>query len=142
MTASRLTRFIDLPEGLDMQTALANARANAEAYRERALSQIDTDIAALIAAGEMVSPDTASRLAESIGSMAGMFGLPALEQSARRLSDMVRTLVERSTWDRSSVWVNIQALKIIRKYGDSQDLGEILDGLEKLAKRAEGPSAA
>lgn len=141
MTTSRLTRFIDLPEGLDMQTALANARANAEAYRERALSQIDTDIAALMAAGDAVTPETAARLGESIGSMAGMFGLPALEQSARRLCDMVRTLVERSTWDRSSVWVNVQALKLIRQYGDSEDLGEILEGLQKLAKRAEGPSA-
>ena len=142
MTASRLTRFIDLPEGLDMRTALANARANAEAYRERALSQIDTDIAALLAAGEMVAPETASRLAESIGSMAGMFGLSALEQSARRLCDMIRALAERSTWDRTSVWVNIQALKIIRQHGDSENLGEILAGLQQLAKRAEGPSTA
>jgi hypothetical protein len=142
MTASRLTRFMDLPGGIDIRTALARAQANAEAYRGSAIELIDQAIDALIAAGEDVDATTAARLAESVRSLAGMFELSTLEQSATALCDMIRALSERGAWDSRAVWLNVRALKIIRQHGDSENLQEILEGLRRLgAKAAAGRQA-
>lgn len=141
MSASRLTRFVDLPGGIDPQTALLRAQANAEAYRGSAMALIDQAIDALVAAGPDVDARTAERLAESVRSLAGMFDLSVLEQSAGGLCDMIRALVERGVWDATAVRINVQALKIIRQHGDSEHLEEILDGLRRLgAKAAKGQS--
>ncbi|MDR7231271.1 translation initiation factor 2B subunit (eIF-2B alpha/beta/delta family) [Caulobacter sp. BE264] len=136
MTASRLTRFVDLPGGIDIRTALMRAQANAEAYRGSAMELIDQAIDALMAAGEDVDASTAARLAESVRSLAGMFELVTLEQSAASLCDLIRALVERGAWDTRAVWVNIRALKIIRQHGDSENLQEVLEGLRRLGAKA------
>lgn len=136
MTASRLTRFVDLPGGIDIRTALVRAQANAEAYRGSALQLIDQAIDALVAAGEDVDATTAARLAESVRSLAGMFELATLEQSAASLCAMIRALEERGAWDSRAVWVNIRALKIIRQHGDSENLQKVLEGLRRLGAKA------
>lgn len=136
MTASRLTRFVDLPGGIDIRTALVRAQANAEAYRGSAMELIDQAIEALIAAGEDVDANTAARLAESVRSLAGMFQLATLEQSAASLCDLIRALIERGAWDTRAVWINIRALKIIRQHGDSENLQEVLEGLRRLGVKA------
>ena len=136
MTASRLTRFVDLPGGIDIRTALERAQANAEAYRGSAMALIDQAIEALVAAGEDVDAATAARLAESVRSLAGMFELSTLEQSAASLCDMIRALVERGAWDSRAVWINIRALKIIRQHGDSETLKEVLEELQRLGAKA------
>lgn len=136
MTASRLTRFVDLPGGIDIRTALVRAQANAEAYRGSAMELIDQAIEALIAAGEDVDANTAARLAESVRSLAGMFELATLEQSAASLCDLIRALIERGAWDTRAVWINIRALKIIRQHGDSENLQEVLEGLRRLGAKA------
>jgi hypothetical protein len=136
MTASRLTRFVDLPGGIDIRTALERAQANAEAYRGSAMALIDQAIEALVAAGEDVDAATAARLAESVRSLAGMFELSTLEQSAASLCDMIRALVERGAWDSRAVWINIRALKIIRQHGDSETLKEVLEELRRLGAKA------
>lgn len=136
MTASRLTRFVDLPGGIDIRTALVRAQANAEAYRGSAMELIDQAIEALIAAGEDVDANTAARLAESVRSLAGMFQLATLEQSAASLCDLIRALIERGAWDTRAVWINIRALKIIRQHGDSENLQEVLEGLRRLGAKA------
>lgn len=136
MSASRLTRFADLPGGIDPQTALLRAQTNIEAYRGSAMALIDQAIDALVAAGPAIDARTAARLAESVRSLTGMFGLSVLEQSAGGLCDMIRALIERGAWDATAVRINVQALKLIRQHGDSEDLGDILEGLRQLGAKA------
>lgn len=142
MSSSRLTRFVDLPDGIDVRTALLRAQENAEAYRESAMELIDQAIDAMIAAGERIDAATAARLAESVRSLAGMFELVTLEQSAASLCGMIRALVERGAWDIKAIGVNIRALKIIRQHGDSENLQEVLEGLRRLGARAAGNRSA
>jgi HPt (histidine-containing phosphotransfer) domain-containing protein len=134
---SRLSRFMDVPGGIDAGQALAAADENLSGHRDAALDLIDRAIGDLSASDNgQASTDAVTRLADSVASLAGMFELVALSQAAKRLSDTVRALAERQTWDQETVAVHIAALRILRTQTDEAVVGKILRGLDQLAAHA------
>ncbi len=133
--SSRLTRFIDLPDGIAVGEALARAGESLESHREAALKVIDTAIGDLAAAGSQAPYDSLARLSDSIGGLAGMFQLDALGQAAKRLGDMVRLFEERGAADPDLIGLHIAALRAIRIQPDPHGAAELLKGLDQIAAR-------
>ncbi|WP_419319898.1 chemotaxis protein CheE [Caulobacter sp. ErkDOM-E] len=132
---SRLTRFMDLPDGLAVDEALARADASLESHRQAALQLIDQALGELADAGSRASAEALARLSDSIGSLAGMFQLNALCRVAKRLGDIVRTLNERGGADHDLIGLHITALRVIRVQPDGQGAAELLKGLDQIAAR-------
>lgn len=132
---SRLTRFIDLPDGLAVDEALAQADAGLESHRQAALQVIDQALGELADAGSQASAEALARLSDSIGSLAGMFQLDALCRAAKRLGDIVRLLHERRAANPDLIDLHITALRIIRAQPDGQGAAELLKGLDQIAAR-------
>ncbi|ALL14583.1 Hpt domain-containing protein [Caulobacter henricii] len=144
MTAlSRLTRYIDLPDGLDPQEALCRANDSLESHRSSALKVIDQALAELVEGGNQASLETLARLSDSIGGLAGMFQMDALGQAAKRLCDIVRLFQLRGTSAPALIDLHIAALRLVRSHPDSAQATELLRGLDRIAAReAKGPGAA
>ena len=134
---SRLSRFMDLPGGIDAGQALAAADENLNSHRDAALGLIDRAIGDLSDSDKgQASTEAVTRLADSVASLAGMFDLPALSQAAKRLSDTIRALADRQTWDQQTVAVHIAALRVLRNQTDTAVASKILRGLDQLAAHA------
>ena len=132
---SRLTRFIDLPDGIVAGEALARAGESLESHREAALKVIDTAIGDLAAAGGRASYESLARLSDSIGGLAGMFQLDVLGQAAKRLGDIVRLFEERGAADPDLIGLHIAALRALRLQPDPRAAAELLKGLDQIAAR-------
>ena len=133
---SRLTRFMDLPDGIAVEEALARAGATLESHREAALQVIDAALAELATAGSQASHESLARLADSIGGLAGLFQLEALGHAAKRLGDIVRLFSERGADDPELIGLYIAALRALRVQSDPHGAAEILKGLDQIAARA------
>jgi|GEM_PF-4495487 len=133
--SSRLTRFLDLPDGIAAGEALARAGESLESHREAALKVIDTAIGELATAGSQAPHDVLARLSDSIGGLAGMFRLEALGQAAKRLGDIVRLFEERGAADPDLIGLHIAALRALRVQTDPHGAAELLKGLEQIAAR-------
>ena len=133
--SSRLTRFIDLPDGLAVGEALAQATASLESHRQSALGVIDGAIADLVATSGQGPPESLARLADSIGSLAGMFELDALGQAAKRLGGLLRLFDDHATADHDLIDLHIAALRAIRAHPDPRRAAELLRGLDQISAR-------
>jgi hypothetical protein len=139
MTAnSRLTAFIGRPDGINPAQALAAADANLEAYRDTALALVDKAIADLTAGAGTAPHDEIERLADSIAGLAGMFGQHGVTHAAKRLCETVRAMVATRAWEQTTIDVHIAALRLIRARAGTQDVAQLLAGLDRLAARKAG----
>jgi hypothetical protein len=144
-TPSRLGRFVNLPEGINTEQALAAASQNLDAHRDTALGLIDKaidDLAQGAAADDGASPQAVARLADSIGSLAGMFQLDALSRTAKRLSDIVRVVDGCGPEQSDLIGLHITALRVVRAQPDAPGAAELLRGLDQIAARAAQRGAA
>lgn len=133
---SRLSRFMDLPEGIDASQALTAAGENLNAHRDDALGLIDKALADLAQSDSAeASSEAVARLADSVASLAGMFELVALSRAAKRLGDTVRVMMDRQIWDSETVSVHVAALRVLRTQTDPAGAAMILQGLDQLVAR-------
>jgi hypothetical protein len=133
--ASRLTPFMGRPDGINPAQALAAASANLEAYRETALALVDKAIAELAEGAASVPHEEIERLADSIAALAGMFGEDGVTHAAKRLCETVRGMVASRAWEQTTIDVHVAALRVIRARAGTQDVAQLLAGLDRLAAR-------
>ncbi len=118
---SNLAKMIDSAGGVSIGVALAQARANIETMRARALTVIDAEIGALEAVPAPTGPeDTPSRLdqayraATTLIDAAGPFELFDLCRAASGLCDLIGAIDPEEAFDWRIVTVHAQSLRLLQ----------------------------
>lgn len=140
---SNLAKMIDSAGGVSVGTALAQARANVEALRDRALTVVESRINALDAVTPPVSlDDTPACLDEvycaatELIDAAGPFELYDLCQAAAGLCDLIGAVQPDEAFDWRIVVVHARSLRLLHSLPAEaleerarilQSLGEILE---------------
>lgn len=140
---SNLARMIDSAGGVSVGAALAQARANVEALRERALTVVEAQISALDAVPPPVGlDDTPARLnqvycaATELIDAAGPFELFDLCQAAGGLCDLIGAVQPGEAFDWRIVVVHARSLRLLHSLPAEaveerarilQSLGEVLE---------------
>ena len=140
---SNLARMIDSAGGVSVGAALAQARANVEALRERALTVVEAQISALDAVQPPVGlDDTPARLnqvycaATELIDAAGPFELLDLCQAAGGLCDLIGAVQPGEAFDWRIVVVHARSLRLLHSLPAEaveerarilQSLGEVLE---------------
>jgi len=140
---SNLARMIDSAGGVSVGAALAQARANVEALRERALTVVEAQISALDAVQPPVGlDDTPARLnqvycaATELIDAAGPFELFDLCQAAGGLCDLIGAVQPGEAFDWRIVVVHARSLRLLHSLPAEaveerarilQSLGEVLE---------------
>ncbi|MBX9802104.1 MAG: 2-amino-4-hydroxy-6-hydroxymethyldihydropteridine diphosphokinase [Caulobacteraceae bacterium] len=140
---SNLARMIDSAGGVSVGAALAQARANVEALRERAQTVVEAQISALDTVPPPVGlDDTPSRLnqvycaATELIDAAGPFELFDLCQAAGGLCDLIGAVQPGEAFDWRIVVVHARSLRLLHSLPAEaveerarilQSLGEVLE---------------
>ena len=140
---SNLARMIDSAGGVSVGAALAQARANVEALRERAQTVVEAQISALDAVPPPVGlDDTPARLnqvycaATELIDAAGPFELFDLCQAAGGLCDLIGAVQPGEAFDWRIVVVHARSLRLLHSLPAEaveerarilQSLGEVLE---------------
>ena len=118
---SNLARMIDSAGGVSVGVALAQARANIEAMRARALTVVDAQITALEAlpapTGREDTPvrlDEAYRAATALIDAAGPFELFDLCRGAAGLCDLIGAIDPGEPFDWRIVTVHARSLRLLQ----------------------------
>ncbi|MBU1539543.1 MAG: chemotaxis protein CheE [Alphaproteobacteria bacterium] len=118
---SNLATMIDSAGGVSVGVALAQARANIEAMRAKALIVIDAQISALemipapTGAGDNpVRLDQAYRAATALIDAAGPFELPDLCRAAAGLCDLIGAIEPEDPFDWRIVTVHARSLRLLQ----------------------------
>lgn len=141
---SRLAAMIDSAGGLSVGVALAQARANIETMRARALTVIDTGIAALEAMPAPTGPedlpaslDEAYRASTSLIDAAGPFELFDLCRAASGLCDLLGAVDPEEAFDWRIVTVHARSLRLLQTLPleAAEERARILQSLSEVIER-------
>jgi hypothetical protein len=141
---SKLATMIDSAGGVSVGVALAQARANIEALRARALTVIEGEIARLEAlpapagSDERASRlDQAYRTATAVIDAAGPFGLSDLCRAAAGLCDLIGACEPDADFDWRIVTVHAQSLRLLQALPPEavEARSRVLESLGKVVER-------
>jgi len=145
---NRLGKLISAPGGRKLGQAVAEAEANIETLRPGLLAEVDEALERLReAAGRTdaaARTDVYSR-ATAIVSFAGLCGLTRVGEVAYNLCELSDRYIEAGIWNEAAIAAHIQTMSVLRTANlpdDSEEAGEVLDGLKTLVRRAEEKAAA
>ncbi|WP_370650462.1 chemotaxis protein CheE, partial [Brevundimonas sp.] len=140
-------RLIDAAGGVSVGVALAQARANLEPLRARALEVIDAQIGALEAMPAPSGPDDtparldqAYRAATALIDAAGPFELFDLCRAAAGLCDLIGAIDPEQPFDWRIVTVHARSLRLLQTLPPEavQERARILDSLNEVIERKLG----
>lgn len=141
---SNLARMIDSAGGVSVGVALAQARANIEALRARALTVVDAQITALEALPAPTGPeaaparlDEAYRAATALIDAAGPFELLDLCRGAAGLCDLIGAVDPGEPFDWRIVTVHARSLRLLQKLPPeaAAERERILESLREVIER-------
>ncbi len=141
---SRLAAMIDSAGGLSIGVALAQARANIETMRARALTVIDAGIGALEAVPAPTGPEDlparleeAYRAATTLIDAAGPFELYDLCRAAAGLCDLIGAIKPDEAFDWRIVTVHARSLRLLQSLPPEavEERTRILQSLSEVIER-------
>ena len=137
-----LSRFINIPGGLTVDQAHQRANAHLEFISDRALADVDDNLACLGAYLALIREepprvvrDELQRLSTCIVSLAGAFGREAMGKAAYSLCRLLDLGEERGFWDRSAIDVHYGALRALRHAHSASAEAHVLEGLRRVISR-------
>jgi hypothetical protein len=142
-----LKAFLNVPGGISEKDAIQRATDSLEMIRHSAFEEIDDALARIAKHVELGDDSRAAAqelhmLGNSVSSLAGMFGMPALGAAAYCLCELVDALSSRGAWDREAVMIHYDAMRKLRDPRDipPEEREKLIDGLRKVTLRLSRPA--
>lgn len=140
---NKLGELMRAPGGMKADEALKAADANLLELKEPLLAELRTALEEIHAGFAAYGPvyddaklDGLYAISSRTVGMAGLCGLPAIDEAVTSLCDLLDHLKHQRQWDAEAVGVHIHSLRILltANPGDSQ-VAAILSGLRKVSRR-------
>ena len=124
---TQLSRMVAREGGVHRDTVIARATANVEAMREEFMDVLQDLIERLVRTSADTSQPPMQRLGamEQLGdqiiTLAGTYGLSALQEAAMRLCDLTVALIARQDVIENLVLIHVNAVRLFSPRGEASD---------------------